>query len=112
MMTEVKRERKGFKMKEGKGFLANFKKIGGMDLWMYAVCAVLVGATVTTGAMSNDLMAYIAICLAVSLLLHRIGKCFLSGILTLAVAVNGIRWRSHSSSSSVWMPGKLHNHDQ
>lgn len=61
-------------MKEGKGFLANFKKIGGMDLWMYAVCAVLVGATVTTGAMSNDLMAYIAICLAVSLLLHRIGK--------------------------------------
>lgn len=28
----------------------------------------------TTGAMSNDLMAYIAICLAVSLLLHRIGK--------------------------------------
>ena len=53
-------------MKEGKGFLANFKKIGGMDLWMYAVCAVLVGATVTTGAMSNDLMAYIAICLAVS----------------------------------------------
>ena len=58
-MTEVKRERKGFKMKEGKGFLANFKKIGGMDLWMYAVCAVLVGATVTTGAMSNDLMAYI-----------------------------------------------------
>lgn len=73
-------------MKEGKGFLANFKKIGGMDLWMYAVCAVLVGATVTTGAMSNDLMAYIAICLAVSLLLHRIGKVLLSGILTLAVA--------------------------
>lgn len=73
-------------MKEGKGFLANFKKIGGMDLWMYAVCAVLVGATVTTGAMSNDLMAYIAICLAVSLLFTVSEKCFLSGILTLAVA--------------------------
>lgn len=61
-------------MKEEKGFLANFKKIGGMDLWMYAVCAILIGATVATGSMSNDLMAYIAICLAVSLLLHCIGK--------------------------------------
>ena len=73
-------------MKEGKGFLANFKKIGGMDLWMYAVCAVLVGATVTTGAMSNDLMLtspsvwQFPCCFTVS------EKCFLSGILTLAVA--------------------------
>lgn len=61
-------------MKEEKGFLSNFKKIGGMDLWMYVVCAILIGATVATGSMSNDLMAYIAICLSVSLLLHRIGK--------------------------------------
>ena len=41
---------------------------------MYVVCAILIGATVATGSMSNDLMAYIAICLSVSLLLHRIGK--------------------------------------
>lgn len=52
----VFRKRKGFKMKEEKGFLSNFKKIGGMDLWMYVVCAILIGATVATGSMSNDLM--------------------------------------------------------
>ena len=99
-------------MKEGKGFLANFKKIGGMDLWMYAVCAVLVGATVTTGAMSNDLMAYIAICLAVSFAAasYRKSPSYLE-YLHWRWPVNGILWRStHQAVRSD--AGKLHNHDQ
>ena len=82
----VFRQRKGFKMKEEKGFLPNFKKIGGMDLWMYVVCAILIGATVATGSMSNDLMAYIAICLF-PYCFTALEKCSQSGILTSAAPV-------------------------
>lgn len=51
-----------------------FNDLGGMPLWMYLVCSIIVVAVALSGVLGTDITAFIAVCMVISILLNKIGK--------------------------------------
>ncbi|MCD8371663.1 MAG: 2-hydroxycarboxylate transporter family protein, partial [Clostridiales bacterium] len=48
--------------------------LGGMPIWLYAVCSIIIIAVVAAGALGSDITAFIAVCCVISILFYKIGK--------------------------------------
>ena len=60
--------------KEKKTLWQEFNDLGGMPLWLYAVCSVIIIAVMMTGALGTDITAFIAVCCVISIIFNKIGK--------------------------------------
>ncbi|MGN0157687.1 MAG: 2-hydroxycarboxylate transporter family protein, partial [Brotaphodocola sp.] len=56
------------------GFLDSLKVLGGMPWWLYLICAAVVLAVTYAGVLGNDMMAFIAICMALAIFLGKFGQ--------------------------------------
>lgn len=60
--------------KEKRSLQQEFNDLGGMPLWLYLLCSVIILAVMYTGALGTDITAFIAVCCVISILLNKIGK--------------------------------------
>ena len=60
--------------KEKKSLWQEFNDLGGMPLWLYALCSLIILAVMYTGALGTDITAFIAVCCVISILLNKVGK--------------------------------------
>lgn len=60
--------------KEKKTLWQEFNDLGGMPLWLYAVCSAVIIAVMMTGALGTDITAFIAVCCVISIIFNKIGK--------------------------------------
>lgn len=60
--------------KEKKTLWQEFNDLGGMPLWLYAICSVIIVSVMMTGALGTDITAFIAVCCVISIILNKIGK--------------------------------------
>ena len=60
--------------KEKKSLWQEFNDLGGMPLWLYALCSLIILAVMYTGALGTDITAFIAVCCVISTLLNKVGK--------------------------------------
>lgn len=60
--------------KEKRTLWEEFNDLGGMPLWLYAVCAVIIIAVTFAGALGSDITAFIAVCAVIAILFNKIGK--------------------------------------
>ncbi|MCI8577806.1 MAG: 2-hydroxycarboxylate transporter family protein [Lachnospiraceae bacterium] len=60
--------------KEKKSLWEEFNDLGGMPLWLYALCAVIIIAVTFTGALGSDITAFIAVCAVIAIIFNKIGK--------------------------------------
>lgn len=51
-----------------------FNDLGGLPLWLYLACTIIIVAVALTGALGTDITAFMAVCLVISILLNKIGK--------------------------------------
>ncbi len=48
--------------------------LGGMPMWLYLACSVVIVAVMYTGALGTDITAFIAVCCVIAILLNKIGN--------------------------------------
>ena len=48
--------------------------LGGMPMWLYLACSVVIVAVMYTGALGTDITAFIAVCFVIAILLNKIGN--------------------------------------
>lgn len=60
--------------KEKRSLWQEFNDLGGMPLWLYLLCSVIILAVMYTGALGTDITAFIAVCCVISILFNKIGK--------------------------------------
>lgn len=60
--------------KEKRTLWEEFNDLGGMPLWLYAVCAAIIIAVTFAGALGSDITAFIAVCAVIAILFNKIGK--------------------------------------
>ena len=60
--------------KEKKSLWQEFNDLGGMPLWLYALCSLIILAVMYTGALGTYITAFIAVCCVISILLNKVGK--------------------------------------
>lgn len=51
-----------------------FNNLGGMPLWLYLVCSVIIVAVALKGALGTDITAFVAVTCVISIIFHKIGK--------------------------------------
>lgn len=59
---------------EKKTLWQEFNDLGGMPLWLYLLCSVIVVAVMLKGALGSDITAFIAVCCVISIIFNKIGK--------------------------------------
>lgn len=60
--------------KKKKTFFEEMNDLGGMPMWLYLLCSVIIVAVMMTGALGTDITAFIAVCCVISIILYKIGK--------------------------------------
>lgn len=60
--------------KEKRSLWQEFNDLGGMPLWLYLLCSVIILDVMYTGALGTDITAFIAVCCVISILFNKIGK--------------------------------------
>ena len=48
--------------------------LGGMPLWLYLVCSVIIVAVAYKGALGTDITAFVAVACVIAILFNKIGK--------------------------------------
>lgn len=51
-----------------------FNDLGGMPLWLYAACAIILLVVIMTGALGTDITAFIAVTMLIAIIFNKIGK--------------------------------------
>lgn len=59
---------------EKKTLWQEFNDLGGMPLWLYLLCSVIILAVMFRGALGSDITAFIAVCCVISIIFNKIGK--------------------------------------
>ncbi len=72
--TNVQEAKKEDVKKPKKTLLEEFNDLGGMPIWLYALCSVIIVAVMLTGSLGSDITAFIAVCCVISIILNKIGK--------------------------------------
>lgn len=60
--------------KEKKTLWQEFNDLGGMPLWLYLLCSVIIIGVVFTGALGSDITAFIAVSFVIAIIFNKIGK--------------------------------------
>lgn len=59
---------------EKKGFIKEWKEIGGLPWWLYLLCAVVIIGGVARDALGYDAMAFLAVSSLMAVIFYKIGK--------------------------------------
>lgn len=60
--------------KEKKTLWQEFNDLGGMPLWLYLMCSVIIVMVVFAGALGSDITAFIAVSFVIAIIFNKIGK--------------------------------------
>ena len=60
--------------KEKKTLWQEFNDLGGMPLWLYLLCSVIIIGVVFAGALGSDITAFIAVSFVIAIIFNKIGK--------------------------------------
>ncbi len=60
--------------KEKRTLWQEFNDLGGMPLWLYLLCSVIIIGVVFAGALGSDITAFIAVSFVIAIIFNKIGK--------------------------------------